>query len=597
MNDLEKLKTLLLKEEIDKIDEITSSISSLQNQQKRDVLVDRLSAIITDILSKSLDENKTKLYSTLKPIISKGVLDELNDSNNNLKEMLFPIISSSIQEQVRNQKDSIVDALYPIMGNMISKYVSTAFKDMMYEVNDKIQNSLSFSTIQRKIKSKLYGISEAELLLRETDFVDIKTVFLIHKESGLLITNLHKEDKDKIEDSEMVASMLSAIRSFVNDWISSHNTMSEISEIEYGNSSIHIESAGSCYLAAVSNGNTDMKDRLSKVLSQIVDRHSIEISQFDGDSSSIDIADINSSLSTLFEEQDSKKERSTPIMSILFFLVLLLIPVAYYINESYDSYLKIKTERNIETILQEYHIHVYDLQIQVDKNHTATIDGLILDDSDMNKTDFIFRGIKHINNLKSIDQNFDKNYKIRERMRLKKDLKYIVDNINRKYGSNIKYDLIGNTVVFKGAIIDEDTKDSIIAKLSDHFGYKDREYNFTLLENIDGRVYFDVGSDLISEEYNSVLDRVVALHRKNSNYLIKISAYTDSKGSYEVNKKISYRRANRVKVALIKKGMDSDKIVVEYRPTPPDDLLSANDEKMRSLSRCVIFNWERDIDD
>jgi len=502
MNDLTKLKTLLLKEEIDKIEQITSDISSLKDQQKQDVLVDRLSTIITDILAKSLDENKNKLYSTLQPLIAKGVIDELNDSNNNLKEILFPIISSSIQGQVRNQKESIVDALYPIMGNMISKYVATAFKDMMYEVNDKIQNSLSFTNVQRKIKSKLYGVSEAELLLKETDFVDVKNIFLIHKESGLLITELHKADEDEIEEAEMVASMLSAIRSFVNDWISSHNTMSEISEIEYGSSSIHIESAGSCYLAVVTNGNTDMKDRLSRVLSQVVDRHSIEISQFDGDSSSIDIADINGSLSTLFEEHDEKSKHHTPILSILLFSILLLIPVTYYLNESYISYLEIKTEQKVKSILQEYHIHVYDMQIKTDKDHKIVIDGIILDDDDLNKTDFIFRGIDHINNLKSIDQNFDKNYKIRERIELKKSLKYIVDNINKKYSSNIRYSFVGDIIVFEGTIIDRDTRNSIVTKLSDHFGYKNREYSFTLLENIDSRIYFDVGSDIILKEYN-----------------------------------------------------------------------------------------------
>ncbi len=592
MNDFTKLKTLLLQEEIDKIDDITSSISSLQNQQKKDVLVDRLSLIITEILAKSLNKNRTELYTTLQPVIAKGVIDELNDSNNNLKEILFPIISSSIQEQVREQKDTIVDALYPIMGNMISKYVSTAFKDMMYEVNSKIQHSISFANIQRKIKSKIYGISEAELLLKDTSFGDVKAIFLIHKESGLLITDLHKSDEDEIEESEMVASMLSAIRSFVNDWISQHDSMSEISEIEYGNSSIQIESAGSCYLAVVSSGGAEIGDRLSKVLSQVVDAHSVEISQFDGDSSGIDIVDIQRLLSTLFEEKDETVKSGTPMMSILLFSMLLLIPIAYYTNESYNSYLKIKTQRAIEGILQEYHIHVYDLKINDNENGSVDISGLILDDSDMNKTDFIFRSIDHVNKLRSVDQNFDKNYKIREHIKLKNDLSYIVTNINKKYGSNIQYAFVNEIVLFKGTIIDKETRDSIVRKLSDRFGYDNRVYNFTILESIDSRIYFDVGSDIILKEYNSVLDNVAALHRENSNYLIKISAYTDLKGNEMINRKISYRRANRAKVALIERGVDSDKITLEYKPTPPDDLAPLDDKKTSSLSRCVIFHWE-----
>jgi len=608
MNDLTKLKTLLLQDEIDKIDQITANISALQNQQDRDILVDRLSTIITDILSKSLKDNQTKLYHTLYPIISKGVMDELNDSNKNLKEILFPIISSSIQEQVRNQKDSIVDALYPIMGNMISKYVTTAFSDMMHEVNDKIQNSLSFPRIKRKIKSKIYRISEAELLLQESNFVDIRTIFLIHKESGLLIADLHKNNENEIEEAEMVASMLSAIRSFVNEWISNHNKMSEISEIEYGSSSIHIESAGSCYLAVVSNSSADMKDSLSKVLSQIVDKYSLEIAQYDGDNSTIDIINIKRLMAKLFEKPQETKEHKTPLLSILLFSILMLIPIAYYTNESYESYLRIERENKIKSILKEHHIHVYDLHIKSDQNSSITIGGLILKDSDKNKTDYIFKDIKYTNNLKSIDQifdqtfdqkfnkkfdkKFDKNYNIRELIKLKKNLNQIVDNINRKYSSDIKYSFEDDIIIFKGTIIDKKTKEKIITKLSDNFGRENTKYDFALLKAINSRIYFDVSSDIILKEYNSVLDKIVSLHKENSKYIIKISAYTDTKGSTAINKKISYRRANRARVALIKRGVDRDKIIVEYKPTPPDDLVTVNNKKSRSLSRCVIFQWE-----
>jgi flagellar motor protein MotB len=589
MNDFVKLKSILLQDEIDRIEKITNDISYLKDQQKRDILVDKLSLIISDIISKSIQENQGKLYASLQPIISKGILDELNSSNNNLKEILFPIISSAIHDQVHKQKDSIVDALYPIMGNMISKYVSSAFSDMMYEVNDKIQNSLSFSRLKRKIKSKIYRISEAELLLRETNFIDIKTIFLIHKESGLLITDLHKSDKKEIEEVEMVASMLSAIRSFVNDWISSHNSMNEISEIEYGNSSISIESAGSCYIAIVTNGQADMKDRVSKVLSQIVDRHSQELAQYDGDTNKIDIADIRDRLSTLFAIKDENTKRRFPIISFLLLIMIISYPLYYYAENSYKEHTIKMREDRVRRILDEYHIHVYDLQIETDKDNTIIIDGLLLKDSDRNKTNIIFRGIEHINNIKSIENTFYQNYNRRE-------LKSIVTFINKKFNSNITYTFKKNTIKFYGTIIDTKRKIIIMSILIDKFGKGSVIFDFNVLPKINDRVYFDKGSDIILKEYNTILNKVASIHRDNSNYFIKISAYTDSIGSKTTNKKISFKRAEQVKNRLIELGVDTDKIIVEYRPAPPDDILSTKNKKSRSLSRCVIFNWEIDND-
>ena len=48
--------------------------------------------------------------------------------------------------------------------------------------------------------------------------------------------------------------MLTAIRSFVNEWIARTGDVSEIDAIEYGRSKIMLEVAGHCYLAVVAEG-------------------------------------------------------------------------------------------------------------------------------------------------------------------------------------------------------------------------------------------------------------------------------------------------------------------------------------------------------
>jgi len=585
-DDFNKLKSILLHSEIEKIDEITKEITSLKSQQQKDILVDNLSQIITQILSKSIQQNQSKVYSTLQPIISKGVLDELNSSNNDLKKVLFPIISSSIHEQVHKQKDSIVDALYPIMGNMISKYVSTAVTDMIYEVNNTIQSSLSMTRLKRKVKSKIYGISEAQLLMQETDFITINTVFLIHKESGLLIVDLHKEDDNQIEEVEMVASMLSAIRSFVNDWISSHNTMSEISEIEYGNSSISIESAGSCYLAVVTNGHTSIKDKLSKVLAEIIDKHSKELSNYNGDTSKMDIDDIKTKLSTLFGNQNNNEEKKFPFFSLFLIFSIISLFGYFYGTKLYKEHKILEKESQIREIIEYNNIHIYDLDIKTTQDGTIIVEGIVSSIEDKKKSQDILLKNNVINNINSIDDNFYKNY---TKLYLEKILRFM----NIKYNSNLTYKFNKKSIAVIGTIINKEAKEEVEERIGELFDEFDLLFHIKTLPIFKNRVYFEISSSKIEDRYNTILDEIKILVKKY-NYPIEITGYTDNIGKKILNQKISFQRAVNVRDELIKRGVPKDMIIVNFKVTPPDDVDYLNNENSRALSRCVAFEWFKD---
>jgi hypothetical protein len=115
------------------------------------------------------------------------------------------------------------DALYPIIGGTILKYLA----ETMQEINTKVEQAVSVEGISRKVKAKLQGISEAELLMKETTPQTVKAVFLIQKESGLVISGVQQSEQEQLE-SDMVAGMLTAIRSFVNDCIAQSGNIAEI---------------------------------------------------------------------------------------------------------------------------------------------------------------------------------------------------------------------------------------------------------------------------------------------------------------------------------------------------------------------------------
>jgi len=131
-------------------------------------------------------------------------------------------VTPAISKGIAENKDTMIDALYPIMGGMISKYVTQAIKEMMDTINKKIEHGLSFNRYKRKAKAKLTGVSETELLMEESTDATITSMFVIHKESSLLIAEAHLENNE-IDDAHMVASMASAIKDFINEPLANSN--------------------------------------------------------------------------------------------------------------------------------------------------------------------------------------------------------------------------------------------------------------------------------------------------------------------------------------------------------------------------------------
>jgi len=585
--DFEKLRKLLVNKEIEQLDNIILRVQKIENHHKKDILIEHLSTLITEILSKNIKNNPQQIYSIVHPFVIKGLKEELtNSSNSEISKVLAPLISSSMKEQVHEQKDSIVDALYPIMGNMISKYVTNAFKEMMVDVNHKLQDTLSSQTIKRKIKSKIYNISEAELILKESNIAKVKSIFLIHKESGMLILDIHR-DNNEIDEPEMVASMLSAIKSFINDWISNHDKMSEVSEIEYGNSSIIIESAGSSYLAVVMDGKIDfkMQEQISLTLTKIVLNHSAQIANYDGDPDTIEKEKIISILSTLFitKDKDIPTDNKFPILSTIILLFFLLTPILWNGYSYYQEYLIEKKESSILSIIKKDKIKIYDFKIKTLKN-TTYIDGMVLTKFDKNRLYKILSNVDVVTNISYVDYSPINKY-------IQLQLNKILLDFNSKYSSNIEYNISGdNDIYIKGAIINSVAKDKLTQYISKIFKDYNINFDINILPKLKERIYFDISSSEIKEKYNKLLDNISRLSNIHNSYNIKITGYTDILGSSIFNTNLSSKRANTVKDALIKRGINKNSIIITNLATPPKDISDVSKE--RELSRCVGFNWE-----
>src|SRR5919199_519506 len=193
---------------------LIAEILTLKVTDSREDIARAIAPVVDEMIQRRAQQDIVAISTALAPVIPEAVAKQVLNSPGALAKALGPEMGTAIKEQIMLERDAMVDALYPVIGSTISKYMAEAIQS----INDKVENTFSMEGFSRKIRAKMQGISEAELIFREAMPFTVQAMFLIHKASGLVIAEVQPSDSQRLE-SEMVAGMLTAIRSFVNDVI------------------------------------------------------------------------------------------------------------------------------------------------------------------------------------------------------------------------------------------------------------------------------------------------------------------------------------------------------------------------------------------
>jgi len=289
------------------------------------------------VLLQRLQHKEAKTVEIFADYLAKIIVKSADNNLPELSRSLQSVISPAISREIADNKEKMVDALYPIMGSMISKYVSNAIAEMVEKINSKIEDGLSFERYKRKIKAKLTGVSESELLLEEAADAKIECLFVVQKDTGLLVAEAYLESKE-IDDPHMVASMASAIRDFVNDWIENNENPSEVQLLSYGNATLYIESAGSVYLIAFLDAepNYQQRTKIDAFFATLVKKYSNFFQCFDGNDQEDEIPILKEDMGRFLlaqkpQEISKKKQHRNPIKYLLWLLAFLLLGYGGYV--------------------------------------------------------------------------------------------------------------------------------------------------------------------------------------------------------------------------------------------------------------------------
>ncbi len=218
-----------------------------------------------------------RLETTVIPALQKQVDSHVDD----MAVALAPVIGPAIRRQIRDAKNDIIDALYPLIGQIIGKAISESLRELTRNIDVRLRQQLNFRDRINRSVARLRGVSEAELLLRGSLPYSIERVFLIHRETGLLLSHLSLESDARMEVST-ISGMLTAIQDFVRDSFSGGE--GDLEEITHGDRRILLESGQNAYVAVVLHGvepegyNLLIRDSVSNINVQ----YEKELKHFDG---------------------------------------------------------------------------------------------------------------------------------------------------------------------------------------------------------------------------------------------------------------------------------------------------------------------------
>jgi len=259
-----------------------------------------------------------------------------------LAEALKHPVLSGLKTAIRKEPDVYAEMLYPVMAPSIRRMIHQSISSMMVTINQTISSATTVEGIKTRMESIRTGVPYAQLVLRKYSTFKVEHVYLIDRDSGLLIKEAHAEGVDSL-DGDAVGAMFSAIQSFVQDSFSGDkkSRLTDFkSEHQSENQNIWIVHGSKMMLACVLSGNApeSVRGKLYDTLDLIHSKYANQSADFDGDVSVFE--GIESYLNPLVElDEDSLKVEKTSIKRFLLPIIIVcaLLFLGYYLYERYST--------------------------------------------------------------------------------------------------------------------------------------------------------------------------------------------------------------------------------------------------------------------
>lgn len=526
--------------EAGKLNELRKLLTGLDQNE-----LQKLQLLLNDPHEFSAEIGRLLPYSIRKMIES----GELNH------ESLLPFVEETIHQSILKNPKRLANILFPVMGPAIRKAVSEDIKRMLASVNASLENGFSPRALKWRLQALFSKRSFAEIALANSYLYHVSHVFLIHRDTGLL---LHEETADESRplESDLIASMLTAIRDFVGDSLKAADSGS-LDEIQYGGLKILVEQGPYAILAVIAEGQppADYRVTLMETIEAVHYNHSLDLEKFDGDTA---VFQHTSKFLKQCLVKEKKATRPRPPIALIFLSAIILGLAAFFFIKGYQNRQRFQAFIKELEMSPGYHISksrigfnklfVNGLKdpLAVPPNQMAgwadldtsqirlQLEGYISTDADI----VIQRARQILLPPESVQ------------FKLKNAILYVSGQSSEEWKQLLlqNYRSVSGINEIDISGLNQNVVDLqwIVPEIERHIFYFD--VNIIRLDSVQ-QLQFDslVGAAINLEDYNRIYDRNMAIH---------VRSYTNHHNP--ANEKVAFDRANEFRELLIQAGVKED---------------------------------------
>jgi outer membrane protein OmpA-like peptidoglycan-associated protein len=192
-----------------------------------------------------------------------------------LRSALRPLVEEALRISVQKDPALLANALFPIVGQAVRKAVLSVFRRVAHSLDRAFERTLTWRSLRWRRESLRTGQSYPDLVLAHSALYRVEQVFLIHRDTGLLLDQCGAE-----------SGLLMEIQDYLRDSCGAQNR-NALEILPLGNFDVWVQHGSHAILGAVLRGAPprQLKTRLQQTLEHIHAAKAAELENFDGDPS------------------------------------------------------------------------------------------------------------------------------------------------------------------------------------------------------------------------------------------------------------------------------------------------------------------------
>lgn len=205
-----------------------------------------------------------------------------------LAEAMTPAVERAISISGKRDPRHLAEALLPIMGMVFRRWLAESLKSGLRAINHVMLRYTSAQGWQWRREARQRNVPVSQVFHEHTQSLPVKQVFLIHRETGILLQQAQSET-DIEKDWDIVSGMLTALADFIHDAFSVGHDQG-LETIRVGELTVIVEQGRRAALAGVLRGEApdDLRDQFATTLDKIHAEFGHELEAFDGETSIFD---------------------------------------------------------------------------------------------------------------------------------------------------------------------------------------------------------------------------------------------------------------------------------------------------------------------